>query len=205
MLRLRREVWTQGVAPFLVIVMTDRVLVCSGFEPPSRRPHVVRDEFLQNERLAQLSAGRLLSSVTWRDFNITASSMVDNELLAAIQQLSKQVRQDNAALADRPNLVSALIGRFLYLYVLIDRGIVSQRWLDAAAAGSRGVSDFISDALSAARLGGARLWGRDDAFVVFDALDSAINGSVFPIVGGSEVAGRRILQADPSAPAAVAT
>ena len=71
-LRLRREVWTQGLVPFLVIVMADTVLVCSGFEHPSRNPHVVRDEFLQSERLAQLSAERLRASITWRDFNITA-------------------------------------------------------------------------------------------------------------------------------------
>ncbi|AWJ93675.1 SAM-dependent DNA methyltransferase (plasmid) [Azospirillum baldaniorum] len=180
--RLRKEVWTQGVVPFLVIVMIDRVLVCSGFEPPSRNAHVVRGELLQNHKLAQLSAERLRSSITWQDFDITASSKVDDELLAAIQELSKQIRQDNIALKDRPDLVSALIGRFLYLYVLIDRGIVSQRWLDNTVLGGRGVRNFISDALSAARSGGARRWGRNDAFVVFDALDAAINGSVFPIV-----------------------
>lgn len=180
--RLRKEVWTQGIVPFLVIVMTDKILVCSGFEPPSRSPHIVHDELLRDERLAQLSAERLRSSITWQEFDITASSMVDNELLAAIQELSKQVRQDNAALKERPDLVSALIGRFLYLYVLIDRGIVSQPWLDEVAAGSCGARYFISDALSTARPGDASLWGRDDAFVVFDALDAAINGSVFPIV-----------------------
>ena len=182
MRKLRKEVWTQGVVPFLVIVMTDKVLLCSGFEPPSREPHIVCDEWPRDEKLAQLSAERLRSSITWRDFDITASSMVDDELLAAITELSKQVRRDNAALEKRPDLVSALIGRFLYLYVLIDRGIISQRWLDEVAAGSRGARYFISDALSTARTGDTSLWGRDDAFVVFDALDTAINGSVFPIV-----------------------
>lgn len=180
-LRLRREVWTQGVVPFLIIVLSDRVLVCSGFEPPSRPPYVVRGEFLQSERLAQLSAERLRSSITWRDFNISASSMVDNELLAAVQQLSKQVREDNEALVNRPDLVSALIGRFLYLYVLIDRGIVSKSWLVAEAAGRRGVLNFVADALTTERASDKVSWGCDDALVVFDALDAAINGSVFPI------------------------
>jgi hypothetical protein len=180
-LRLRQQVWTQGVAPFLVIIMTERVLVCSGFEPPSRSPQVVREDFLNSEILAQLSSERLRSSITWRDFTITAGSMVDDELLSAVQQLSKNVRAGNAALADRPDLISALIGRFLYLYILIDRGVVSELWLKQEAAEQQSVCDFISDALSSHRSTGDRSWGRDDAFTIFDALDGAINGSIFPI------------------------
>lgn len=175
--QIRKGVWTQGVAPFLIIVSPGSLTLCSGFEPPSERALTYDDDGTVPERLAALSAARLRSSLAWQDFDVAMAASVDNRLIKAIDALNTAARKLNPDLADRRSLVNAAIGRFLYLYVLIDRGILHERWL-ADASPDEGAKLF---AHAVCTEGKEIAWTAADAFRALDAVDCAINGSVFPI------------------------
>lgn len=174
---IRKEVWTQGVVPFLIIVSPGRLTLCSGFEPPSERALVYDDDGVLPERITSLSAARLRASVTWQNFDVALSSSVDNRLIKAIEALNAAVRKLNPELKERCNLVNAAIGRFLYLYVLIDRQILHERWLTGISR-EDGAARFAHSVCVEGKHSG---WTAADAFRALDAVDDAINGSVFPI------------------------
>lgn len=152
-------------------------MLCSGFEPPSERALVYDDDGILPERIASLSAARLRSSVTWQGFDVALSSSVDNRLIKAIEALNAAARKLNPDLKERRNLVNAAIGRFLYLYVLIDRQILHERWLADVSPGD-GATSFARSVCVEGKHSG---WTAADAFRALDAVDEAINGSVFPI------------------------
>lgn len=175
--QIRKDVWTQGVVPFLLIVSPGRLTLCSGFEPPSEPALVYDDDGLLPEQIASLSAAKLRSSIAWQDFDVALSSSVDNRLIKAIEALNAAARKRNPDLKDRRNLVNATIGHFLYLYVLIDRQILHEGWLADVSPGDGAVRFAHSVCIDGNQDG----WTAADAFRAFDAVDDAINGSVFPI------------------------
>lgn len=177
MRQIRKDVWTQGVVPFLLIVSPGRLTLCSGFEPPSERALVYDDDGTLPERIASLSAVRLRASITWQNFDVALSSSVDNRLIKAVEALNAAARKLNPELKERRNLVNAAIGRFLYLYVLIDRQILHERWL-ASISRNEGAARFAHSVCVDGKRSG---WTADDAFRALNAVDEAINGSVFPI------------------------
>ncbi|MFC6742114.1 HsdM family class I SAM-dependent methyltransferase [Methylobacterium tardum] len=176
--RIRREVWTQGVVPFLIIVSPGTLTICSGFEPPSEKAVVLKDDGPLPKPLLDLSAARLRSSIAWQNFDVALKSSVDNRLVDAIEALNRAARNLNPSLKDERNLVNAAIGRFLYLYVLIDRGILHEAWLREVGTNREGAALFASAVCADGKQGA---WTAQDAFEALDAVDGEINGSVFPI------------------------
>ncbi|MCJ2030431.1 N-6 DNA methylase [Methylobacterium sp. J-043] len=176
--KIRREVWTQGVVPFLIIISPGTLTICSGFEPPSEKALVLDDDGRLPKALLDLSAARLRSSVAWQNFDVALKSNVDNRLVDAIEALNRAARKLNPELADERNLVNAAIGRFLYLYVLIDRGILHEAWLRGVGDQAEGAALF---ARSVCQDGKQSAWTARDAFDALDAVDREINGSVFRI------------------------
>ena len=185
--QLRRVVWSQGVVPFLLIVCADEVLVCGGFQPPEIDP--IRVVFAGTETelpaaLSYYSASRIASSLTWRDLDIHRDSSVDNQLVDAIEALNALAQENFPALKGHQNLINAVIGKFLYTYVLADRGILAPAWLSRKLTGNdtKSLPTFV-EAIYAENpnddVHGA--WSASDALAVFDIVDGAINGSVFKI------------------------
>lgn len=180
---LRKDVWSQGAVPFLIVEMPEKVMICHAFSPPDSA--IVSVDFPSNleelpEALWEFSAKRIASSLTWRDFDLQRDSGVDNNLVAAIEALNDDVRSRFPILKSERDLVNALIGKFIYIYVLVDRGIISEEWLaKKLIAKSRRSALSLVDAIFLGVNGKGRRWSAKDALAVFDVVDEAINGSVF--------------------------
>lgn len=181
---LRRDAWSQGAAPFLLVVTPTKVELCSGFEPPSTSSMSLdfdpRGSYLP-EALANFSAERISSSITWNDLEVHRDCSVDSNLVDAIEALNDRSREEFPEFREDRDLINALIGRFIYIYVLVDREILSIEWLS-----SRLPPRLRKDGLSFLHA----IFGTDQsndhwttraAFSVFNIVDQAINGSVFAL------------------------
>ena len=182
--RLHREVWSQDLVPVLVIATRVGVEIRNAFDPKfSGRsvPWEVVEGRRPNQDLAAVEARNLVAAVAWRDFSHRTARRVDEHLLRAVRGLSSELGRREPALAGVLGLVNALIGRMLYLLVLIDRGIVTQSWVDGlrhdtGEAPSLRVED---DPLRRSP------WRAVDTWLVMDRIDMLLNGSVFPIAEGA--------------------
>lgn len=179
---LRRDVWSQAAVPFLLVVTPEKVELCNGFEPPSSSTLSLSFDPSNSslpDPIANFSAERISSSITWRDLEVHRASSVDNNLVDAIEALNDRARRDFPEFRDDRNLINALIGKFIYIYVLVDRGILSIEWLAARlpeGLGKDGLS-FLNAIFCTAQNG--KQWTTRAALSVFDIVDAAINGSVF--------------------------
>ena len=170
---VHRRVWSQGVAPLMLIVTPDQIYLSQGFSFSNDRwldhcvrrisPNVLTAQELHDD-LKCVQACRLSSALAWRDFQINPHERVDKRLLSTLTALSTALSTKSGAHIEAAN---ALIGRFLYFYILRDRGFLDDAWLsrfDAAQA-----FDTRSNTLTT-----------DCAWRVFDALDEMLNGAIFP-------------------------
>jgi hypothetical protein len=177
--RIRKEVWTQGVVPFLVVVLPSRLAICSGFEPPSVKAKLFDDYGATPGPLQQLAAVKLRSSLAWQHFDVSLKSSVDNRLVKAVDALNCTARELDPRLKERRSLVNAAIGRFLYLYVLIDRDILNEDWLATSIdEASPGAAVFARAVCCDVQ---QEDWTAQDALHALDRVDTRINGTVFPI------------------------
>ncbi|ORE89464.1 hypothetical protein ATO7_06275 [Oceanococcus atlanticus] len=176
---VHRRVWSQGLAPFLIISTPKYVYISEGyhFSHSNWEQSVKRVQWEQlksgvdsNDRkvLTRFAANRLLSSVAWRDFTINPSSRVDRRLLSTLEALSCHVTQQSGVSARSAN---TLIGRFLYFYILHDRALIDEGWL--AKFGAESAFTQRNDNLNTKM-----------AWEVFDELDKLLNGSIFPLTKG---------------------
>lgn|GEM_PF-2887729 len=182
--RMRREVWTQGVVPFVLIVMGDEVFVCNAFASPDSEttgiPVPREDEPLPLE-LSNFHVDRIASSLAWSKFVLARSEGVDGHLIRGIELLNEVALHRFPELKRDRDLINSLIGRFIYLYVLIDRGILTQDWLAITIAVQDDRQRTFISALFDPDPFRSDAWGTKEAFAVFDALDRELNGAVFEI------------------------
>lgn len=173
---VHRRVWSQGLVPLLIICTPEQVFVSEGygFSHNNWEQSVVRIDrsMLDSARdadvlavLDRFSAHRLYSSIAWRDYAINPSARVDQRLLSTLEALSKRLSRQSGASVRSAN---ALIGRFLYFYILHDRALVDERWLTQFEA--QNAFTQRNEELSA-----SLVWK------VFDALDHLLNGTIFPL------------------------
>ncbi len=131
--RIHRLVWSQGVVPILLIATPSELQIRKSLGPPNKKPISVAwqkfDEPGLPPELNSLSAVALTSSIVWNDYVADRSGRVDNALLDAIVSLNKAVTTQFQGLQSEPSLVNSIIGRFIYFFVLFDRGIISTRWI----------------------------------------------------------------------------
>lgn len=184
---LHRRVWTQGVVPLLILVTPRGVEVRNAFAPPAdglARIPLWRIGDDLPAALEDVSARALTTSIHWRDRRFSRDEAIDTRLVTAIERMNRHACAEYPDFDTREGraLVNALVGRLIYLYVLIDRSLVDEAWLrgaieDAGCAGTRFAG--------AAVLKGVRLDHPDfsaaEVWAALDAIDAAINGCVFPI------------------------
>jgi hypothetical protein len=174
--RLHCRVWSQGLVPLLIVVTPKNIYISEGFGFSHENWHSqVADITVSSlresgtgavgmEPLQRLHALRLSSALAWRDFQLNSEARVDRRLLFTLKALSKQLSGQSEASVMASN---ALIGRFLYFYILRDRGFITDAWLskfDSAGAFDRRTPDLTA----------SKVWH------VFDALDELLNGTIFP-------------------------
>ena len=194
-LQLHRRVWTQGAVPFLLVVTPTEVQVRNALEPPSAQissfPYEPGTGL--HTGLEPVLAMALTSAIHWRDFSASRDNAIDTRLVNAIEHLNLYVRNQYPDLEKKRGLVNALIGRLLYLYVLVDRRIVGHDWMYSiiTRAGCAGAA-FASEALHQGARPTDVPFEQNEVWAVLDGIDNLINGSVFPISEDE----RRILPLD---------
>lgn len=186
---IHRRVWSQGLTPFLIIATPDHLVICQGFSYSQTDWAKVARLFTWDELGAlpasqldtipfqtpaaevwDLRAIRLRTSLFWRDHSIDVDGRVDRKLLESLNALSAVLIGGKGVSASlSPAAANGLIGRFLYVYFLADRGIIGQSWLEDRGHTDIRLSDQFVD------------WSCAATWRMFDDLDSIFNGSIFPL------------------------
>jgi methylase of polypeptide subunit release factors len=176
---IHRKIWNQNIVPFLVVWTPVGVRLYSGFwyERPKGRGSHRRAEpsgLLEPsvsfsaiaDRLGNLRAAAIDDGTLWRErgSEVTPEQRVDWKLLANLRKLGDKLHSEMGL---EPEIAHALIGKFVYLRYLHDRGILSPRKLEE--------------------------WGldHDDVFgrhasvramrALVDHVDDWLNGAIFPL------------------------
>jgi len=197
---LHRMVWSQGVVPILLVATPAGLQIRRTLMPATARPVLVAWDRLADPaalppELTSLTTIALSSSVVWRDFVTDRSNRVDTALLTAIEALNTTIRREYPALHTKPALINALIGRFIYFFILLDRKIVTRTWIGALKDEfNKALCPQIAAAIDDA--GGVdivdRPWPAREVWSLFDKIDDVLNGAIFAI-SASE---RRLIPAD---------
>lgn len=174
--RHHRWVWSQGLAPWLIVAVQGRFIICPGFDFSSEGDWAglvcsVGVEDLQKNgagsTLKDFAAVRLRSSLQWRDFRLQSAGTVDKRLLQALEHLHQRLAVVPAGGELPAAIINRLIGRVLYTFLLLDRGIVPGAWAQGLV--------FDNGSLHGARppITLAQFWALQDR------IDDIFNGAVF--------------------------
>lgn len=169
---LHRMVWNQGAAPFLLVGTPEGVRLYSGFEYHPSTKRAQQSGVLEAcvafheaaDRLAALRAENIDSGAVWARLGakLKPKARVSERLLAELKKLGAHLRGSLSA-----ETAHALIGRFIYLRYLHERGLLS----DARVQGWG--------------LDPTELFGQSITWESFQALvagvDRWLNGSIFPV------------------------
>lgn len=179
-----RAIWSQSVVPIAVVATPTHFEIRNGFDyRASSKPWpwtTLEDDELP-AALASLTSSALRSAAGWHNFQIPAR--VDERLGIAIRSLNTDIRARAERLAEHTELINSAIGRFLYLYMLVDRGILDQEWVSALRTRA-GQPACPSIDLNEGFADGARRpapWPTREVWHLFDAIDDILNGSIFPL------------------------
>ncbi|MDO9568626.1 MAG: N-6 DNA methylase [Hydrogenophaga sp.] len=174
--RHHRWVWSQGLAPWLIIAVQERFIICPGFDFSSEDDWaalvvLVEADDLQksgaDSALKDFAAVRLRSSLQWRDFRLQSAGTVDKRLLRALEHLHERLAFANAGGELPAAIINRLIGRVLYTFLLLDRGIVPGAWAQGL------VLDDSSLHVVRPTINLAQFWALQDR------IDDIFNGAVF--------------------------
>lgn len=166
---IHRLVWNQDIVPFLIVYTPVGVKFYSGFEyAQDGTGHLSKLlSFNEASRLAkefhsdEINSGRLWSAWSKR---IKPQCRVNWRLLENLKNLDKYLRQ---ACELSTKVSHALIGKYVYLNYLRDRGILSNRKLESWGVSER---DIFGSSVSVAKLK-----------IVLTKLEDWLNGNIFPL------------------------
>jgi hypothetical protein len=137
---LRRQFWSQGLAPILALIDPTDVHILSGLAKPlSDQAGPVRPESLVTtlSRVTQATAIReLVLTVGSGDFfrgnprSFDPKLRVDRELLRNLQSTRGDV-EEAAEVKIKPQVLDALLCRLVFTCYLFDRGVINRDYLEA--------------------------------------------------------------------------
>ena len=179
---IHKRVWNQNIVPFLIVITPKNIRLYSGFEYDDKKND--EDRVLEitknaNEVLCKFSALKsesIDSGDIWKQKPISIEGRVDRHLLANLKKLSEVLTGNNYNL--QKEHAHTLIGKYIYLKYLIDRGILSDKRLSDA-----GVSKEHSFSNTAQK---------DKLYKLEKYLDVFLNGSVFPLPKRSHIETRHV-------------
>ena len=127
--KIHKRVWNQNIVPFLIVVTPKNIRFYSGFEYDSEKSD--EDRLLDkakdvNEvlsRLSEFKAKEIDSGNIWKQRPVSVEGRVDRHLLSNLNKLSKVLTGDEYNLPTEH--AHTLIGKYIYLKYLRDRGILS--------------------------------------------------------------------------------
>ncbi len=169
---IHRSLWNLGNAPFLIVILPQQVRVYTCFEYDRKNKNkglinsiddlnsVNLKEVLSDYNADSIDSGRLWAS---QSRHLKPEGRLDTHLLKNLRKLEEVLVENNL---DRQT-AHALIGKYVYIRYLWDRGILSEPWLE-----ENGVDiDLV--------LGGkAKLKGLRK---LVEKLDDRFNGHIFPL------------------------
>ena len=134
---IHQRLWNLGNAPFLVILLPNEIRVYTGFDFSLRneKKGLVKEikEIVDltfegiRYQLADFRADSIDSGRIWETQSkyVTPEKRVDTHLLNNLRRLEQYLKGRNL---DLP-IIHALIGKYVYIRYLCDRGILSKEWL----------------------------------------------------------------------------
>lgn len=175
--RIHRLVWNQNIVPFVLVETPQTLRLYSGFrfhregdgtaaDPVARGVLDVVVSFNEvAERLSAFKADSIDKGLLWKAWGkqVTPGTRVDSRLLGNLRELDNNLRQSGLGM----ETCHALIGKFVYLRYLRDRGILSDRKMDKWG-------------VDPSRLFSRRATLRD-FWEVDERLGDWLNGSIFPM------------------------
>ncbi len=168
--QIHKSVWNQNIVPFLLVSSPRHIRLYSGFQYEADRDEqhiasVARTSRGILDKLSGFQASQINEGHIWNQWGdrVAPGSRVDWKLLEQLDHLSKWLRED----LDR-HTAHALIGKYVYLRYLRDRGILSDGRLTKCG------------------LRADDIFGRDNASLenfntVIQYLETWLNGAVFPL------------------------
>jgi hypothetical protein len=174
---LHRLLWNQDVAPYILVHSVEAICVYSGFcydekgKTPLERGIIALDSFNVVQTIVDLfhrkkiDDGRL-----WQEprLRVDASKRVHHRLLASLRQLDKDLQATTEGRDGlRKDVSHALIGKYVYLRYLRDRGILSDERLDKWE-------------LKASDIFGPKA-KKTSLAILNEQLDNWLNGEIFPL------------------------
>jgi N-6 DNA Methylase len=168
---IHRSLWNLGYVPYLIVLLPHQVRVYTGFKYSEENPEKgVLDEFPHNDLrqlLAEFSSeaidtGRIWQKGKYRE-QLDQQQRVDKRLLRNLRQLGDVLNNQELD----TSAAHALIGKYVYIRYLWDRGILTEEWLQEQHVTKESV--FSREATA------------DGLFRLTMALENRFNGKIFPI------------------------
>lgn len=134
--KIHRKLWNLGQAPFLIVVLPTEVRVYTGFDYSQNddgigtvEPPVPLDRGNILDRLGDFCAEAINNGQIWdrRSQHLKPERRIDRRLLNNLKALGQFLREQMGLLS---HVAHALIGKYVYIRYLRDRGILSDRWLE---------------------------------------------------------------------------
>ncbi len=172
--RLHRRIWNLGNVPFLIVRLPNQVRIYSGFmyEESSQAGLVLEETSEEDSQLrsalTDFTADSIDSTRIWQAQRqrLDTRYRVDTALLGNLKHLAQALAKHCSPILDLPT-AHALIGKFVYLRYLRDRGILDDEWLAKRRIAREYVFGPHATAAELSRL--------------VDALEDRFNGDVFHI------------------------
>jgi len=179
-LEIHQRLWNLGNAPFLIILLPNEIRVYTGFDfsIKNEKNGLVKEikEVIDltfesiRDQLADFRSDSIDSGRIWETQAkyITPEKRVDTHLLKNLKELEKYLKSREL---DLP-IIHALIGKYVYIRYLYDRGILSNEWLAE--------NDLSLNAVL----------GRNATLVgllhLTEVLENRFNGAIFPLPSNIE-------------------
>lgn len=179
-----RAIWSQSVVPQILMMMPEGIQIRNGYDYRQAGevlPWSIVDVGDVHKALVPLTSRAVRSSVSWKDYSI--ENRVDSRIANDIRNLCIKISKDHSTMKHHQGVLIALIGKMLYLYILLDRKIISQEWVDgiADADGTLACPDIHLDEGYGPDRRPPTQWPIDQIWALLDAIDEILNGAIFPI------------------------
>ena len=133
---LHKYIWNIGSIPFLIVHLPDHLRIYNGYEFSERSDTPLDTCFSSSPEdwasiIDQLSSESIRTGKLWEKSyasELDPKKRIDHRLLENLGKLS-QVLRNNSRQPLKAKTAHSLIGKYLYLRYLRDRGILSDQWM----------------------------------------------------------------------------